>query len=403
MSSGNKQRTAASQGTDRVTTKILIADDEQDLELLIRQRFRKQIRDKVFEFSFAHNGAEALEKLRQDPEIELVLSDINMPVMDGLELLGKIKELHSNIQPVIVSAYGDMTNIRTAMNRGAFDFLTKPIDFQDFETTVTKTLTHVQALRAATKNRDELSALQRELNIANEIQQSILPRVFPPFPGLSAVDIHAIMIAARNVGGDFYDFFLIDDDRIALVIGDVSGKGIPAAIFMAMSRTLLKAIGARGLPAGQCLTEVNTLLCRDNNAEMFVTLFYAIFNVRSGAVQYSNGGHNPPYLIRTGQPPQQLEPTGDTVLGMIEGLEFQTRDVTLKPTEGLFLYTDGVTEAMNPKREQFTEERLEEFLKLSNQATTDQLIRGVVEAVRAFAAGAAQSDDLTALALQFRP
>src|SRR5438105_1231229 len=124
----------------RVTVKILIADDEPDLELLIRQRFRKEIRDKLYEFVFARDGTEALEKLKQDPEILLVLSDINMPNMDGLTLVGKIKEENPLIQPVIVSAYGDMINIRTAMNRGAFDFLTKPIDFQDFEITLTKTM-----------------------------------------------------------------------------------------------------------------------------------------------------------------------------------------------------------------------------------------------------------------------
>ncbi|OAI39464.1 fused response regulator/phosphatase [Planctomycetaceae bacterium SCGC AG-212-D15] len=385
-----------------VTVKILITDDETDLELLIRQRFRKQIRDKAYEFLFAHNGLEALEILKADPSIQLVLSDINMPVMDGLELLSRIKEHDTMIQPVIVSAYGDMTNIRTAMNRGAFDFLTKPIDFADFETTVTKTLSHCEALRQAAETRTKLSVLQRELDLACQIQQSILPKVFPPFPGMTAADIHAIMLPARNVGGDFYDFFLIEDDKLAVVIGDVSGKGMPAAIFMAMSRTLLKAVASRSTDPGACLTEVNTLLCRDNNAEMFVTLFYGVLDAGAGTFSYSNGGHNPPYLLRPSSPPAQLEMTGNMMLGMIEGQEYNTRQVPIKSGDLLFLYTDGVTEAMDPASNQFTERRLEEYLRGAATGDTDSVIKGIVEAVRLFAGGAPQSDDLTALALRYR-
>jgi sigma-B regulation protein RsbU (phosphoserine phosphatase) len=234
------------------------------------------------------------------------------------------------------------------------------------------------------------------------MQQSILPRIFPPFPGMSSVDIQALMIAARNVGGDFYDFFVIDEHRIALVIGDVSGKGVGAAFFMAMSRTLLKAVAARGESPAACLTEVNRLLCRDNNAEMFVTLFYAMLDTRTGELQYSNGGHNPPYVLRRGQAPQSLDLTGDTILGMIENLTFQNRSTVLSPGDALFLYTDGVTEAMNAERMMFTETRLESFLRTVADRTTEQVIQGIVDAVRAFAAGAPQSDDITALIARFR-
>lgn len=385
-----------------MAVKILIADDEPDLELLIRQRFRKQIKDGIYEFVFARDGAEALASLQSNPDIQLVLSDINMPVMDGLTLLGRIKDLNPLVLPVIVSAYGDLANIRTAMNRGAFDFLTKPIDFQDFEATVSKTMQQALALQQAAQTRDQLSAIQRELDIANQMQQSILPRVFPPFPGMSSVDIHAVMIAARNVGGDFYDFFVIDEDRVGLVIGDVSGKGVPAAFFMAMSRTLLKAVAARGEKTGDCLTEVNRLLCRDNNAEMFVTLFYAILDARTGQLQFSNGGHNPPYLLRRGRRPEALEITGDTVLGMIESLTFKTCWASLEPGDALFLYTDGVTEAMNAERKMFTDDRLEEYLYGLGDRPTDEVVRGLVDAVRAFAGGAPQSDDITALVARYR-
>jgi sigma-B regulation protein RsbU (phosphoserine phosphatase) len=165
-----------------MTIKALLVDDEPDLEHLVLQRFRKQIRDKEYSFVFAHNGAEAIDLLRDDPEIEVVLTDIKMPVMDGLALLEKIPEINRFLQPVIVSAYGDMANIRTAMNRGAFDFLTKPIDFADFEITLTKSLNQARALKQAARASEQLAALQHELSIAATIQQSLLP---PENPSLS--------------------------------------------------------------------------------------------------------------------------------------------------------------------------------------------------------------------------
>ena len=162
--------------------KILVVDDEPDLEVLVRQKFRRQVREGRFDLVFAHNGAEALEVLARDASINIVLSDINMPVMDGLTLLGKLTELDRILKAVIVSAYGDMQNIRIAMNRGAFDFVTKPIDFEDLEITINRTLDEILALKRSLQDRAQLNALQQELSIAARIQQSILPRVFPAFP-----------------------------------------------------------------------------------------------------------------------------------------------------------------------------------------------------------------------------
>jgi sigma-B regulation protein RsbU (phosphoserine phosphatase) len=178
---------------------ILIVDDEPDLELLVRQRFRKQIREQEYEFIFAHNGVEALTMLQRDAEIELVLTDINMPVMDGLTLLRELVEARPQLQPVVVSAYGDMVNLRTAMNRGAFDFVTKPIDFQDFETTMTKALEHGRLIKRATQDRDELAALARELAVAAEIQRAILPVNFAPFPGRTNLDLRVMTLPGQRV------------------------------------------------------------------------------------------------------------------------------------------------------------------------------------------------------------
>src|SRR4029077_3922029 len=188
---------------------------------------------------------------------------------------------------VIVSAYGDMQNIRTAMNRGAYDFLIKPIDFADFETTLNKTIQELESIKHGLLAREQLTAIQHELGVAARIQQSILPRQFPPFPGRTDFEVYAHMAPAREVGGDFYDFFLINKDLLGFVIGDVSGKGVPAAIFMAVCRTLLKATAMQGMPPGECLEYANTLLKRQSEAAMFVTVFYGILDTRTGDVDYS--------------------------------------------------------------------------------------------------------------------
>ncbi len=384
-----------------MAVKILVVDDETDLEILVRQKFRRQIRDQQFEFCFAHHGAEALEILRADRELGIVFTDINMPVMDGLELLAHINDFDTVIKTVVVSAYGDMQNIRAAMNRGAYDFLTKPIDFTDLELTINKTVQRVQALKQMEEEREQLLAIQHELNTATRIQQAILPCDFPPFPGIPEFDLYAEMIPAREVGGDFYDFFLLDDERLGLVIGDVSGKGVPAAIFMAATRTLLKSVALTGPSAGDCLTQVNRLLSLENTSFMFVTLFYGILNIRSGALEYSNAGHNPPYVISGSGGAETLKAARSLVLGVDENSTYATEQFQLAMGDGLFLFTDGITEAFNSGNEMYSDERLRACLQQANGSSPKEVIRLVVNDVREFAAGVAQSDDLTMLAVKF--
>ena len=178
-------------------TKILVADDEADLEVLIKQKFRQKIREHKYEFVFANNGNDALDKMQLHPDVAIVLSDINMPEMDGLTLLTKLGETSPLTKTVMVSAYGDMDNIRTAMNRGAFDFLTKPINFEDLEITINKTLEEITLQRKSMREHDQLISIRHDLNVAREIQLGILPKVFPPFPNRHDFDIYATMTAAK--------------------------------------------------------------------------------------------------------------------------------------------------------------------------------------------------------------
>ena len=381
--------------------KILVVDDEIDLEPLVRQKFRRQIREGVYEFIFAFNGLEALAKLLEYPEIGVILSDINMPEMDGLTLLTKLKELKNpGLKTVIVSAYGDMDNIRTAMNRGAFDFVTKPVNFEDLEITINKTLEEILQIRQSQEEHDQLISIRQDLNTAREIQQAILPKVFPPFPNRSDFGIYASMVAAKEVGGDFFDFFMIAPDRLGFVIGDVSGKGVPAAIFMAVSRTLIRATGLKGLAPDECLNYVNKLLCNESVSCMFVTVFYGILNTTTGEVEYVNGGHNPPYIL-TGAEIRKVEMTGGPILGCLEDFNYQSKKFKLLPGDRLFLFTDGVTEAFNAENQVYGDERLEKYLQSHFSFPIEDVVKESMQEINAFSFGMAQSDDITYLAISY--
>ena len=376
--------------------KILVVDDEPDLEPLMLQRMRRNIRSGRYTFVFAQNGLEALDKLSEDDEIDMVLSDINMPKMDGLTLLEQIPKVDPNIRSVIISAYGDMKNIRTAMNRGAFDFVTKPVDFEDLQITIDRTLRNMAEWREALSSRDKLVALQNELDMARGMQQSILPTHFPEGPGYS---IFGKMQAARNVGGDFFDVMRLSGDRIGLAVADVSDKGVPAALFMMSSRTLLKgsAIGV-GDP-GRVLREVNDLLLEENEGAMFVTVFYGVYDPDTRELTYANGGHNAPLVVHKDGSSTLLPMTGGIALGIFPDFDFEQSTVTLSPGDTVVLYTDGVTEAMDVEGEQFGLDPLCKHFEANPPQDPEKATTVVFEAVNEFAGEAPQSDDITCLVL----
>lgn len=381
--------------------RILIVDDEPDVEVLMKQRFRKQIREKKFDLSFAHNGVEALEVLAKEPSIRLVISDINMPEMDGLTLLRNISEKFPNVIPIIVSAYGDMNNIRAAMNLGAFDFVTKPINFDDLTVTIDKTVGHVQRLLDAQKTKSRLDGILHELNVASEIQQSILPR---DFIHDAQIEMFAKMTAAKEIGGDFYDFFWLNEEKTLLgfVIADVSGKGVPAALFMTVSRTLLRAHAYADINlTGKCMSNVNNALHKDNTNVMFVTTFYAILDIKTGIITYTNAGHNPPHIIRKDGTVETITKSHGMALGVMEDLVYKEDQTTLNPGDTLFLFTDGVTEAENGTGGFFGESRLTECLGKYQDLAVSEIINTIRTDISTFAAGYPQSDDITMLAIRF--
>ncbi len=256
---------------------------------------------------------------------------------------------------------------------------------------------YIQDLTETTAAKERIES---ELKIAHDIQMGILPKIFPPFPDRHEFDIYATILPAKEVGGDLYDFFFMDEDHLCFTVGDVSGKGVPASLFMAITNTLIKTKATRGLTPDAVLSRVNEDLAMDNPSVMFVTLFLGILDIRTGELSYANGGHNPPYILRAGGEIEPMEMTGGVALGVVENFVFQSRTVQLQTGDALFLYTDGVTEAMNREDELFGEERLVRDLERLRDAPMRELIEGVMQSVQAFSSGVPQTDDITMMRLQ---
>ena len=260
---------------------------------------------------------------------------------------------------------------------------------------------YVENLTAVTAEKERISA---ELNVATQIQADMLPRIFPPFPERDEFDLYATMTPAREVGGDFYDFFLVDQDHLAVVIADVSGKGVPAALFMVIAKTLIKNHTQTGMEPSQVFETVNNQLCENNEAGMFVTAFLGVLEVSTGRFVYVNAGHNPPLAALEGQPYNWLPSKRGLVLAGMEGMHYCQQEIVLRPGDRIFLYTDGVTEALDPGNALYSEARLQAFFNgtaLEDKSLKEQLTL-LRRDIAAFAAGAEQADDITMLLLQMK-
>lgn len=378
-------------------TKILVVDyDEPDLEILIKQTFRKKIQSKELEFIFAHSALSALDALSKDPSIEIVLADVKLQYAEGIDFFANLSTPKKLLKTIVITPYGDIESIRTAMNRGAFDFVTRPINLQDIDLAITKTIEQVKKLREAEKVQNKLLDIEKELDVAKSIQNSILPHEFNAFKGSDKVDLYGTMLPAKRVGGDFFDFFLIDDSQIAFTIADVSGKGVPAALFMTMTRGLIRALGQKTKSPLQCFMQLNELIALENDSSMFVTAFYGIYNIQTREIQYCNAGHNPPYLVSSGGELKQIARCEGVALGVVkEGDFFTQNSLILKPDDTFLLYTDGVTEAMNTKNELFQEARFEAILKQNAHMPLKDLLEKIVLDVKKFSENREQSDDIT--------
>lgn len=377
---------------------ILVVDDEPDTELLFTQRFRKQLAAERYRLFFATNGVDALKILQDGPDMDIVITETHLPLMDGLTLIGRITDKYPLMRPIVVSAYSDLTNLRAAMNKGAHDFVLKPVDFEDLQATIDKTFDLVARLKKAQKSQQRLNSITDELDISARLQRSILPgNVMKKSP----FEIYADTDPAAEVGGDFYDFFWLDDTHLGIVIADVSGKNISAALFMTMTRTLLKCFARMTSSPAACLTQVNEALVSENPTLMFVTAFYGVFDATTGVLTYANAGHLPPVLLGPAKEPALLEEDPSLALGIDATFAFTDYQCPCAPGDTFFLYTDGVVEANNTAGEEYGFERFLACLRSCKKHTPQGLTDAVITSVHTFTAGATQSDDITTLCTRY--
>ncbi|MBI5820599.1 MAG: SpoIIE family protein phosphatase [Verrucomicrobia bacterium] len=290
--------------------------------------------------------------------------------------------------------------------RGNLDLMVPPLRSRDEVGDLSQSFENMRlALKEYVANLASTSAakerIESELKIARTIQRSFLPKRFPPFPDRTEFDIYATLQAAKEVGGDLYDFFLLDENRLFFSIGDVSGKGVPAALFMAVAKTLMKGVAEQKLTPSQVLTKVNHELYVDNEQMLFVTVFCGILDLRTGELQFTNAGHPPPLLVRQSSGVSWLDLPKGVLLGVTEKPEYETWSITLGPQDKLFIYTDGVTEARSATGDFFGDDRLRVLVEKLAGSSPKELVEGVVAEAQNHTGKAPQWDDITALCIRY--
>ena len=308
----------------------------------------------------------------------------------------------------VVNPLKKMTNKIKTLKGGSFDFnmedsyLTNDeieILARAFEDLSAKTKKYISQITSITAEKERIGA---ELNVATQIQADMLPSIFPPYPQKTEIDLYATMTPAKEVGGDFYDFFLTDANHLALVMADVSGKGVPAALFMVIAKTLLKNRAMMGGTPAEILEDVNNQLCDGNKTQFFVTAWMAILDLRTGEGLAANAGHEHPALRRAGQKYELVKYHHSPVLGMMEGIMFKEHEFKLNPGDSIFVYTDGVPEATDSHNNFFGDDRMVDALNTNPDALPSEVISNVRSGIDRFVAGAEQFDDITMLCFKYK-
>jgi len=383
--------------------KVLVVDDERmNIDILVN------LLKPDYKVMAAKNGKQALKAVKTVGPPDLILLDIMMPEMDGYEVCRRLKaeQTTRDIPVIFITAMEETRDEANGFEVGAVDYLTKPISPPVVHARVKthlalrRNMAELQKAYAVIEAQKE--RMQDELNVGRSIQMSMVPQTFPPFPDREEFSIYAALHPAREVGGDFYDFFFIDENCLCLCIGDISGKGVPAALFMAVARTLIKARASDDTSTASIMTRVNDEISRDNKAYMFASIFLCILNTATGELVYTNAGHNPSYIRRANRAIERLDIRHGPVVGARDGLAYKENIVNFAKGDILMMYTDGVTEARNGAREFFQEKRLTDILASGEFDSAEALVEATVSRVKHFEDGADQFDDITVMALRMK-
>ncbi len=300
-----------------------------------------------------------------------------------------------------------LTRTTAEMAKGNLDVALPPLRSHDEVGELTHAFDGMRlSLKAYIRNLTETTAakerIESELSIARQIQMGLLPRILPTYPNRQEFDICAVIQPAKEVGGDFYDFFFTDDNRFCFAIGDVSGKGVPASLFMAITKTLLAVSASPEVKPATMFNQVNFQLAHDNPNCMFVTLFCGVLDLETGLLLYTNGGHNPPLCLRASGETLEMPPKGDPVLGIFEHTEYHNTELQMNPGDVLYLYTDGVSEAMNTQSQLYSDARLLAQVEMRRELPIKSIMAGIQDDITVFVEGAPQSDDITMLLIKFK-
>ncbi len=373
--------------------KTLVIDDDPDFEALCAESGESEN-----EFVFARDNETARAHLAYLPDLDIALVRVDSERLEGLDLFKQLVGGRVRIPRIALLSGRDLAVARKAMNDGAADFLVKPVARSDLLGTIERVFKSCEERRLAWRNEAKLSAIQREITIAEEIQRRILPSEFESGDGYT---LFARLASAKSMSGDFYDIFELPGERIGLVVADVSGKGIPAAFFMAVARTLLRATAMTGTTPSECLAQANAVLCRHDIPNMFVSAFYGIFDPKNWTLLYASAGHLPPLLVSGQGAVSELDGAEGLVLGVSEDFPYSEDVLHFKPGDGLAIYTDGLSEAFDPMRNQFGEERaLNVLAHLPPTSSAAELVDALFQAQDVFVAGAERSDDTTVLVIK---
>ena len=369
--------------------KILVVDDEKG----IRRELTALLREEGYSAEAAASGTEAMA-IMSEQSFDIVVTDLMMPGIDGMELLRNIKGDYPNTIVVMITAHGSERIAVEAMRAGAYDYIPKPFLYPEEMLLVMARAVEHSRLREESELFQQ--HLEEELAEAQRIQQCLLPQQSPSVDGL---DIGIFSLPAEQVGGDYHDFIELPSGELGIVVGDVSGKGMPAALLMASVQASLRAYAETSHSPKRTISQVNNLLYRYTESHKFVTLFYGVLNPQSGVLTYSNAGHNYPLIFRDRKCVYELDSTG-MPCGILANGQYDENRVEMKQGDIAIFYTDGITEAMNSKEMMFGERRLKDLVSKNSHLSLTDLVNNIRGELSRFVGDRHQFDDLTLVALK---
>ena len=382
--------------------KVLVVEDEP----LMASFIARGLQDGGYAVEIASDGGRAIAAAEK-ANFDLVILDLRLPVKDGLTVCRELRSKSFRSPILMLTALDSVDAVVSGLNSGADDYLAKPFDPTLLRARVGASL---EKKRLRDEVRASLARLEEELDQARKMQLGMLPRVFPACTPEQPVEVHASMEPAREVGGDLYDCFYASAHLFCFLVGDVSGKGAPAAMFMARTRSLVRMavdlwqrMDAAAMSSAQIAEAVNRELYQDNDDCMFVTLFLGLLDTRTGTLAYTNAGHPAPHILRASGDIEQIAGKPDVPLGVQRKTTYRTGTIALLRGDAVFVVSDGVDEAMNAEEEFYTLERLNTVLRSAGKASAAELVRAVTDHVHEFTGSAPMADDVTALAIRWLP